>query len=1217
METNKLFEEYLSKESWLVKENSNMGYSLQGLNNHIVGEVTKKYWETIYNEKNPKIMEAHKKGFIHAHDLSSLSSYTYYGKEVIVAKYKGELLLLSFEDIYDLVDCEEVLLNKEDNAFAKYPKELYVMDKDGWTKTTRLVKKEKNREMHFIKNKAGRSVIVTDNHPMIVGLNDNGRVEKDASTVTFDDKTYNVDLKNLLKDEKIFNIDKIDLLYEFKKMNKTFIGNSKIYFNGRPISEIDIEHLPEDAGYIHTASYSISRHITLNKEFGYLLGFLLGDGHVRKSANSNTTHITQKNPDILYDIVNRLVDNGLVGCVNKREKSGMYDLRIANFFLKFICGDIFKMKYGSYNKNLPTNILSYNKDFVLGVIGGLIDSDGSKRLSWKGKFSGVVFRVVSRTMVMQLSTLLPLLGFYPRDGKPQGVGSIREYDGREIKQNFPIFPVTFSKTETDIFSKKYDECEIAKKTYLGEEFDIWSSVTNNDIVPIKDEWIYDITTETNTLMVNGMWNHNCMGLDLGDIIKNGFGGVGGKMESKPPKHFKTALLQIVNYMYTIQGETAGAVALSNFDTLLAPYMFYDGLNYAEVKQAMQEFVFNMNVPTRVGFQCLSEDTEILTTDGWKMHNDIDINTVIWTYDMKVNKMEMLPVEKMFKREYSGKMYSFLNDSNLISPQHRVAILNPEEDKMSLKTIENIISDGSDFTIRTIVDGVFVHDYEDITISVDSIKEEDYSGIIWCPSTKNETLIARRNGTVFITGNCPFSNITMDLKVPSMFKDKKVIIGGKEQIETYGEFQKEMDVLNMAFTDVMMEGDGKGRPFSFPIPTYSVVKDIDWSHKVMKKVLAMTAKYGTPYFANYLNSDMTPESARSMCCRLRLDNKEIMKHLEKKSFQISDAIANQKEGEHIDIKRRGSLFGSNPLTGSVHVTTINIPRLMYLSKGDEIKFYELLREYMDICKEMHEIKRKIIEKLTNEGLYPYLAVALRDVKAISGEYWSNHFSTIGFLGMHDGLVNFGIKDGILSEKGVTMAKEVMNFMRDVIDEYSHETETLYNLEATPAEGASYRLALIDKKEFSDIITDGTEETPYYNNSVFPPLDMLISPIDVVEHQSQLHKIFNGGVVFHFHFGEKITDTASLGKFIYTICKNYEMPYISITPIYSICPNCGFMHGEHFICPTCNSEAEVYSRVVGYYRPVQFWNNGKVQEFSEREKFTELSIKETVQKLEEKL
>lgn len=506
----------------------------------------------------------------------------------------------------------------------------------------------------------------------------------------------------------------------------------------------------------------------------------------------------------------------------------------------------------------------------------------------------------------------------------------------------------------------------------------------------------------------------CVGWDLKDLLMEGFQGVKGKVESAPAKHFRTALGQVVNFMYTMQGEAAGAQAFSNFDTLLAPFIRYDKLSYEQVKQSMQEFVFNMNVPTRVGFQT------------------------------------------------------------------------------------------------------------------------------------------------------PFTNITMDLNVPSYYADHPVIIGGELMEETYKEFQPEMDMLNKAFFEIMMEGDASGRVFSFPIPTYNITKDFDWDNENIKGLWEMTAKYGIPYFSNFINSDMSPEDARSMCCRLRIDNREL---------------------EY----RGGGLFGSNPLTGSVGVVTINLPKLADNSKTKE-EFLEKLAVQMETAKESLEIKRNLLEDLTDKNLYPYTKFYLRDIKARFGVYWKNHFSTIGLIGMNEACENlFGKNIG--SKEGKQFALEVMDFMRAKIIEFQKETGNNYNLEATPGEGTSYRLAKLDKNHKYKYFTNSTQLPVNYSDDIF----------EVLEHQDDLQTKYTGGTVVHIFAGERITNMETMKNLVKKVCNNYKLPYFTFSPTFSTCPNHGYIAGEHFKCPECGADCEVYSRIVGYIRPVSQWNKGKQMEFQNRKTF----------------
>jgi ribonucleoside-triphosphate reductase (formate) len=521
----------------------------------------------------------------------------------------------------------------------------------------------------------------------------------------------------------------------------------------------------------------------------------------------------------------------------------------------------------------------------------------------------------------------------------------------------------------------------------------------------------------------------CVGWDLTDLLRNGFKGVEGKVESAPPKHLRSALGQIVNFFYTLQGEAAGAQALSNFDTLLAPFIRYDRLNYAQVKQALQEFVFNINIPTRVGFQT------------------------------------------------------------------------------------------------------------------------------------------------------PFTNITMDLCVPHTLKDHPVIIGGKQKQATYGDFQAEMDTFNRAFAEVMIEGDAKGRVFTFPIPTYNITKAFDWDNPNLEPVWRMTGKYGIPYFSNFVNSNLSPEDARSMCCRLRLDNRELL-------------------------KRGGGLFGANPLTGSIGVVTINLPRIGHVAR-DETEFFQILQAKVDLAIESLSIKRKVLEQFTEKNLYPYSKFYLRAIKERFGVYWKNHFSTIGLVGMNEACLNF-LGTDITTAVGQAFAEQVMDALRAMLTEIQSRTKEIFNLEATPAEGTSYRLAMIDKGRYPEIRCANDDDVrkgavPYYTNSTQLPVNHSDDIFETLMLQDQLQTKYTGGTVLHLFLGEQVTDTETVKSLIRKVATNYQLPYFTLTPTFSICPAHGYLNGEQTRCSHCDRETEVYSRVVGYLRPVKQWNDGKQAEYRRRQPF----------------
>lgn len=509
----------------------------------------------------------------------------------------------------------------------------------------------------------------------------------------------------------------------------------------------------------------------------------------------------------------------------------------------------------------------------------------------------------------------------------------------------------------------------------------------------------------------------CAGWSLKQLIKEGLGGIAGKITSAPAAHLSVLCNQMVNFLGIMQNEWAGAQAFSSFDTYLAPFVKVDNLSYREVKKCIEAFIYGVNTPSRWGTQA------------------------------------------------------------------------------------------------------------------------------------------------------PFSNITLDWTVPADLAELPAIVGGKEMDFKYKDCKKEMDMVNRAFLEIMIEGDANGRGFQYPIPTYSITKDFDWSDTENNRLLfEMTAKYGTPYFSNYINSDMEPSDVRSMCCRLRLDLRELR-------------------------KKSGGFFGAGESTGSVGVVTINMPRIAYLAK-DEADFYARLDRMMDIAARSLKIKRGVITKLLDEGLYPY-------TKRYLGTF-DNHFSTIGLIGMNEvGLNAKWLGMDLTHEETQQFTKDVLNHMRERLSDYQEAYGDLYNLEATPAESTTYRLAKHDVAQFPDIKTAGYEgDTPFYTNSSHLPVEYTSDIFDALDIQDDLQTLYTSGTVFHAFLGEKLDGWESAAKLVRTIAQNYKLPYYTLSPTYSVCKEHGYIAGEHFTCPHCGAKAEVYSRITGYYRPVQNWNEGKTQEYKNR-------------------
>jgi len=413
------------------------------------------------------------------------------------------------------------------------------------------------------------------------------------------------------------------------------------------------------------------------------------------------------------------------------------------------------------------------------------------------------------------------------------------------------------------------------------------------------------------------------------------------------------------------------------------------------------------------------------------------------------------------------------------------------------------------------------------------------------------------------GQSPFTNVTFDLTPPKHIAKEAIIIGGELKDSTYGEYAVEMEMFNRAFLEVMLDGDYSGQIFSFPIPTYNVTEDFPWDSEIGELLLKLTSKYGAPYFQNFINSDLQPEDVRSMCCRLKMDLRELRNKV-------------------------GGLFGAGDLTGSIGVVTLNLPKLAYLSQGED-EFLTLVEEYAIMAKDALEFKRKLITENLERGMFPWTRRYLKQA-------FTGHFSTIGLLGGHEACLNL-IGKGIDTENGMRLMRRTLNRLRDITSAFQEETGNLYNLEATPAEGTSYRLAKIDKNLYADIITSGNG-TPYYTNSTCLPVGHSEDVVACLEHQDQLQPLYTGGTVFHTFLGESVADTASLKEFIVKSFRNTKLPFLSITPTFSVCKDHGYIHGEHETCPTCGADAEVYTRIVGYYRPVSRWNKGKQAEYVDR-------------------
>ena len=621
----------------------------------------------------------------------------------------------------------------------------------------------------------------------------------------------------------------------------------------------------------------------------------------------------------------------------------------------------------------------------------------------------------------------------------------------------------------------------------------------------------------------------CAGWSLRQLIAEGYNGVPGRVESNPPKHLRALLGQMMNFLGTLQHEWAGAQAFSSFDTYLAPFVRYDHLNYKELKQNIQELVFNLNIGSRWGGQCVSEDTECLTENGWKKYSEIN-GEKIATFNINNGKIEYLIPERVASYDYDDYLVKLSNSTQdqLITPNHKVVIKNSEV--FELIEVQKL---KTPFLIPYVEDG----GNEIKTISITKMNKVKYKGKVWCPTTKNGTFVARRKGKVFITGNTPFTNITLDWRVPEDLKNEHVVIGGKMMDNVYGDYQKEINMINRAFIEVMTEGDKNGRVFTFPIPTYNITKEFDWDSENTQLLFGMTGKYGLPYFQNFVNSELKPGDVRSMCCRLQLNLKDLR-------------------------KKTGGLFGFGESTGSIGVVTINMPKIGYLSK-EESQFFERLANMMTLAKNSLEIKRKVINQNLDRGLLPYTKRYLGNL--------NHHFSTIGLVGMNEACLNFLGQD-ITTKDGKDFAIKTLNFMRGKLLEFQNETGHIFNLEATPAEGTSFRLARIDKKKYPNIITSG-KGAPYYTNSTHLPVGHTDDIFAALNHQDELQTMYTGGTVFHGFIGERIEDSQTCALLAKRISHNYRLPYFTVTPTFSICPVHGYISGEHFHCPHSHTQEQL--------------------------------------------
>lgn len=989
MNSKKLVEDYLYKQDWRVKENSNSPYCFGALNKHLSASVSADYWlKEVYTTE---IGEAHKHCFIKLHDLGILSLYSYFGEECVLIKYNNNYSYISFRQLYALIKEEEEIFNEKDGAYVKYPKDLFVEDKNGFVNISRVIKKKRNNNFYFVKSTNGFSQLVTDNHPVITNKGD--VIAKDL-TNTHQISTYKQELYGDQKEICVAEIIK----------EKFAIDNYTI--NGKTIKDYKEQGLLS----IYNSPYSINNYLKLDGQLGWLIGMILAEGSIRK----NNISIAQNDG---------VIKNKISECLNKISIAynvSNKDVSIkSKVFIKFI-NSLLGNEYSKL-KHLPSNFINFNKEFLLGIIAGVFDGDGTRTFDYGLR---CIIRITSRLLLNQLSYILRSIDINPREGKPY----FNNKSKTGFKSNFPMFYLSFSCTK-DLLpesikcnsegNKTVDSTKKTSKYDFG--FGEKNIVVLKEIDYLDEEFVYDITTETNTFLCNGILSHNCSGYSLRTVLEKGIKGIANIPASKPAKHFMSILNQLANLTTIFQNEIAGAVAFNNVDTLLAPFVKEDKLTYDEVYQFMQNFIFSINSNSRAGAE---------------------------------------------------------------------------------------------------------------------------------PS---------------------FSNLTFDLTPDENLLIQPVTHNGKLLDYTYKECQKEMDMINKAFFTLMLNGDAQGKPFGYPIPTYNIHNRFDWDNPNNDLLWELCGKYGTPYFANFINSDMDPKDIRSLCCRLRLDLKEL-RH------------------------KNGGLFGSGDSTGSIGVCTLNLPRLAHVSNKDIPTFYNILDKYLNIAKDSLEIRRGFLQKLFELGTMPAF-------KEYVGTL-NNYFNTIGYVGLNECLVNLTGKN-ILENKQLGL--EILGYIRKKIIEFQQETGHLYNLEATPAESTAFSFAKKDVEEFGykNICVQGPATAPYYTNSCHIPVKLVNNIKELLDNQNELQAAHTGGTVVHIYTNGPISGQQAKNLIQY-ICKNYKIPYVSHSPLNTICPEHGLLIPSKNICDICGQKTQKYQRITGYIRNVEHFNPGKTSEFNDRNQICDIKV-----------
>lgn len=1193
---NHLIRDYVNKHDWRVRENSNQSFSLSALNLYIANHAVKDWWlSSVYPEN---IARSHIDGDVHIHDIGFLSAYTYSGKEVVIARVGKSINVISFERLYEIIDEDERVIDIEHHVYAKYPSNLYVLDHNGWVRATRIIKKDKTRPMKLIAVSDGRNVIVTDNHPMVTY-----RGEKNAIDIDGYDNLFSENIASVLSDDGLFKVNTISV-------------------NGKEIT------LSRDAGVVVGCVASAEDVVLSDGAIVIRYRGGLGKSNVDVLVGSAVEFIKSSGSNINYNI---FYDNNDV-VVNMQSDV------LFNVLLYLFGGS-------EVSNRLPENLMAYSREFVSGVLDG---------------FAAVV-------------------------------GNHSYADALAMRTVF---------AQADI---------IDGIVHPGGSSGGWRRVAINNYIDTGYSYIYDITTETGTLIVNGLLSHNCVGWDLLDILLEGFGGVEGRIQSAPPKHFSTALMQIVNFLFTLQNEVAGAVALSDASMYLAPFIRYDHLTYNQVKQHMQEFVFNMNVATRSGGQApFSNLTLNLTVPEYAVDQPVIIggkpmNDGYGEFQEEIDMFNRAFAEILYEGDYRGRPFSFpigtinvdknfdwdsdANDvlwdvtaktgpfyfANFISSDmdpedvrsmcplsSSEKVLVEQEGSLRMCNIGDVGNDGSLHTIFS--DGKFVRgkfqewdNQEAMTVVLDNghsitmskthlnfakdgiggkIKELigsdlrvgmylPYSstgydgefgnydlgyivGSFMCVGEFDNGLVfhydqhdlvpdergAMRNTISALKAmGAEVSTVRRDGDVRAISDDivkhVKMFVDDSGSTRSYNPSIINTSIMFKrgvidAYTDINSLGDGWSRISEDALEFMNILVascGMFTSVRVQDDtILFKVGASGTnvDYFVEdglwwvRISEIIDRGTEEKMYCFEVLGDKPM--------FTVATTgILTHNCHLHLDTRelksKGGGLFGANPKTGSINVTTINLPRLAYLSHNEE-EFLERLSEKMDMAVNIAEIKRGVVEDMTSRGLYPYSRRYLNSIKATGGGWWDNHFDTVGIVGMNEALLNlYGTTTA--DDDGIDATIRMLNFMRDrakdLQDKYGH----LVNIEATPAESVSYRLAMKDRDKFPGIRIYnqeqyGSDKRPYYTNSTQLPVDFTNDPYEVAKKQEVIQSMYTGGTVQHFYLGESLNFGIEAKTFIRKILTNFKLPYITVTPTFTVCPIHGRISGSHKYCPYCDEK-----------------------------------------------